>query len=81
MSSRRLKGANDETRYSWSQLVQLRKQMLRFARSIPPGADRNERRQIARSLHNLLHNSDRHSVRLNIRLVASTDLDTRVDTL
>jgi hypothetical protein len=32
------------------QLIQLRRQMLRFARSLPPGPERNGRRQIAASL-------------------------------
>jgi hypothetical protein len=37
-------------RYSAAELIQLRRQMLRSSRSIPPGPERNERRQIAASL-------------------------------
>ncbi|MEY9421114.1 hypothetical protein ACVIJW_009882 [Bradyrhizobium barranii subsp. barranii] len=47
---------NHDTRYTHGQLVQLRRQMLRFARSTPPGAERNARRQIARSLRSLFKN-------------------------
>lgn len=49
---------NDDTRYTHGQLVQLRRQMLRFARSTPPGAMRNERRQIARSLRTIFKNKE-----------------------
>lgn len=40
------------------QLIELRRQMLRFARSTPIGALRNERRQIARSLRSLFKNKE-----------------------
>jgi hypothetical protein len=57
MPSLRLKMVQDNTRYSISQIVQLRRQMLRFARSLPRGSsDRNERRQIAASLRGLFRN-------------------------
>ena len=39
------------------QLIQLRRQMLRFARSLPPGPERNGRRQIAASLRSLVRNT------------------------
>jgi hypothetical protein len=42
-----------EPRYSMRQLVEIRRTMLRYARSFPPGAERNQRRQIARSLRRL----------------------------
>jgi hypothetical protein len=45
-----------EPRYSTEQLAQLRRQMLRYARSLPPGPERNERRQIAASLRSLFRN-------------------------
>jgi hypothetical protein len=48
--------ANNQIRYSMAQLIQLRRQMLRFARSLPPGQERNERRQIAASLRSLFSN-------------------------
>jgi hypothetical protein len=39
--------------YTMSELLDLRRQMLRFARSLPPGSGRNDRRQIAASLRKL----------------------------
>jgi hypothetical protein len=56
MPSSQPKLLGDQTHYSISQLVQLRRQMLRFARSLLRGPERNERRQIAGSLHNLFRN-------------------------
>jgi 23S rRNA G2069 N7-methylase RlmK/C1962 C5-methylase RlmI len=44
--------------YTVKQLLQLRRQMLRFARSIAPGPARNERRQIADSLRRLFRNKE-----------------------
>ena len=47
------------------QLIELRRRMLRFARSLPPGPERNNRRQIARSLRSLFKNKkwlDAHTV-------------------
>ena len=38
-----LKLEQDNTRYTMPQLIQLRRQMLRFARSLPPGPERNGR--------------------------------------
>jgi hypothetical protein len=46
----------DDPRYSAAELIQLRGQMLQFSRSIPPGPERNERRQIASSLRRLFRN-------------------------
>jgi hypothetical protein len=48
--------AQDNFRYTMTQLLQLRRQMLRFARSLPPGPERNGRRQIAASLRRLFRN-------------------------
>jgi hypothetical protein len=54
MPSLQHKLAQENTRYTTSQLVQLRRQMLRFARSLPlRSSERNERRQIASSLRSL----------------------------
>lgn len=39
-----------DQRHSIEELVGIRRDMLRHARSFPPGADRNQRRQIALSL-------------------------------
>jgi hypothetical protein len=44
----------DDHRYTMPHLINLRRQMLRFARSYPPGPERNGRRQIAASLRSLL---------------------------
>jgi len=52
-----LKLEQDNTRYTMPQLIQLRRQMLRFARSLPPGPERNGRRQIAASLRSLVRNT------------------------
>src|SRR4029077_9538809 len=59
------------TDYSISQLVQLRSQMLRFARSLPPGPERNERRQIASSLRSLYKNRGADRPQASIFLSAS----------
>jgi hypothetical protein len=57
MPSLQLKMAQNNPVYIISQLVQLRRQMLRFARSLPRGSsERNERRQIAASLRGLFRN-------------------------
>ena len=50
MPSLQPKLEQDNTRYTMPQLIQLRRQMFRFARSLPPGPERNGRRQIAASL-------------------------------
>lgn len=45
-------------RHSIEELVGIRRDMLRHARSFPPGADRNQRRQIALSLRTLFKNKE-----------------------
>jgi hypothetical protein len=65
MPSLQLKLTDHSTRYTIEQLLQLRRQMLRFARSLPPGPERNDRRQIADSLRRLFKNKtwlDAHTV-------------------
>jgi len=47
-----------EQRHSIEELVGIRRDMLRYARSFPPGAERNQRRQIALSLRALFKNKD-----------------------
>jgi hypothetical protein len=42
--------------HAMSELIELRRQMLRFARSLPRGPERNNRRQIASSLRSLFRN-------------------------
>jgi hypothetical protein len=44
--------------YSTSDLVELRRQMLRYSRSIPPGPERNQHLQIAISLRRLFKNKE-----------------------
>jgi hypothetical protein len=48
----------DQTGYTVEQLLELRRQMLRFARSMPPGPARNERRQIGDSLRRLFRKKE-----------------------
>jgi hypothetical protein len=45
-----------ESRRSIEEFIQLRREMLRYARTFPPGAERNQRRQIALSLRALFKN-------------------------
>jgi hypothetical protein len=44
--------------YTMPELIEMRRQVLRFARSLPPGPERNNRRQIAASLRSLFRNKD-----------------------
>jgi len=46
--------ADDKHRYSIDEVVELRRKTLRYARSFPPGAERNRHRQIAMLLRGLL---------------------------
>jgi hypothetical protein len=66
MLSFHLKIANDQAQYTHPQLLQLRRQMLQYARSLPRGSsERNDRRQIASSLRSLFRNKkwlDAHTV-------------------
>jgi hypothetical protein len=45
-----------ERLYSLDELTELRRTMLRYARSFPPGGERNQRLQIAVSLRRLFRN-------------------------
>ena len=45
-----------DTRYPMAYFVELRRQMLRAARAVLPGSERNQRRQIAASLGSLFRN-------------------------
>jgi hypothetical protein len=49
--------SNDPPLYSKAELVEMRRSILRYARSFPPGFERNKHRQTARSLHRLFHNT------------------------
>jgi hypothetical protein len=45
-----------DTRRKMSYFIEIRRKMLRYARSIRPGAERNQHRQIALSLRSLFRN-------------------------
>jgi len=45
-----------ERLYSTEELVELQRNTLRYARSLPPGAERNQHRQVAMSLRGLFKN-------------------------
>ena len=47
-----------EPRRSIEEFIELRREMLRYARSLPLGAERNQRRQIALSLRGLFKNKN-----------------------
>jgi hypothetical protein len=44
---------DDYERYSLVDLAHIRRQMLRYARSVPPGLQRNQHRRVAAALRNL----------------------------
>jgi hypothetical protein len=47
-----------EQGHSIEEFIQIRRDMLRYARSFQPGPDRNQRRQIALSLRTLFKNKN-----------------------
>jgi hypothetical protein len=47
--------SNDRPLHSKAELVELRRNILLYARSFPPGFERNQHRQIALSLRRLFH--------------------------
>jgi hypothetical protein len=57
--------ALDHPLYSKAELIEQRRNILRYARSFPPGPERNQHRQIARSLRTLFRNKkwlDAHTI-------------------
>jgi hypothetical protein len=48
----------DHPLYSKAELTENRRNILRYARSFPPGSERNQHRQIALSLRTLFRNRD-----------------------
>jgi hypothetical protein len=51
--------------YSKAELIEHRRNILRYARSFPPGTERNQHRQIALSLRNLFRDRkwlERHTL-------------------
>ncbi len=51
--------ALDHPLYSKAELIEHRRNSLRYARSFPPGAERNQHRQVALSLRALFKDRDR----------------------
>ena len=45
-----------DTRREMAYFIEIRRKVLRFARTFPPGAERNQQRQIALSLRRLFRN-------------------------
>jgi hypothetical protein len=57
--------AFDHPLYSKAELIEYRRNILRYARSFPPGSERNQHRQVALSLRALFKNRkwlDAHTV-------------------
>jgi hypothetical protein len=50
--------ALDQPLFSKAELVEYRRNILRYARSFPPGPERNQHRQIALSLRALFRNRE-----------------------
>jgi hypothetical protein len=50
--------SNDPRLYSKAELVEVRRNILLYARSFPPGLERNQHRQIALSLGRLFQNPE-----------------------
>jgi hypothetical protein len=50
--------ALDHPLYSMAELIEQRRNILRYARSFPPGPERNQHRQIALSLRTLFRNRE-----------------------
>ena len=48
----------DQPLYSRAELIEQRRNILRYARSFPPGPERNQHRQIALSLRALFRDSE-----------------------
>jgi hypothetical protein len=49
--------STDPPLYSKAELIELRRNILLYARSFPPGSERNQHRQIAPSLRRLFENT------------------------
>jgi hypothetical protein len=48
---------NDPPLYTKAELIELRRNILLYARSFPPGFERNQHRQVARSLRRLFNDA------------------------
>jgi hypothetical protein len=65
MASLQRKLETEQIRYTIAQLTEMRRKILRFARSLPPGLERNRHRNIAGKLRDLFRNKswlDAHTV-------------------
>jgi hypothetical protein len=49
--------SNDPPLYSKAELIELRRNVPLYARSFPPGLERNQHRQVALSLRRLFNNT------------------------
>jgi hypothetical protein len=52
------KSAPNHPLYSQAELLELRRNILRYARAFPPGPERNQHRQVALSLRALFRNRE-----------------------
>jgi hypothetical protein len=50
--------AQDQPLFSKAELLEYRRNILRYARSFPPGPERNQHRQVALSLRALFRNRE-----------------------
>ena len=55
-SANRLPELETDTRRELAYFIETRRKVLQYARTFPPGAERNQHRQIARSLRRLFRN-------------------------
>ena len=55
-SPNRMQEAEADTRREMAYFIELRRNVLRYARTFPPGPERNQHRQIALSLRTLFRN-------------------------
>jgi hypothetical protein len=62
--------------YTMTELTQLRRRMLRYARSTPRGPEQNERRRIANSLRRLFKNKEWLRVHLAKNLATEYQVNT-----
>jgi hypothetical protein len=55
-SANRTPEPETDTRREMANFIEMRRNVLRYARTFPPGAERNQHRQIALSLRRLFRN-------------------------
>jgi hypothetical protein len=64
-----------ETRHEMAYFIELRRNVLRYARTFPPGVERNQHRQVALSLRGLFRNRNW----LNAHVLDAHGLNAHVD--